>query len=66
MLVEEFLDSCLVQGYLLYSNGMILAISKSPCYQKDFHQVSAQEKIYSLEEDVGSRIPRWLYSAWPS
>ena len=41
MLVEEFLDSCLVLGYLLYANGMILAISKSPCYRKDFHQVSA-------------------------
>ena len=43
MLVEELLNGCLVLVYLFYANGMILAISKSPCYRKDFHQVSAQE-----------------------
>ena len=45
MLVEEFLDGCLVLGYLLYANGMILAISKSTLYRNDCHQVSAQEDI---------------------
>ena len=45
MLVEEFLDGCLLLGSLLYANWMILAISKSLCYRKDFHQVSAQEDI---------------------
>ena len=31
MLVEEFQDGCLVLGNLLYANGMIFAISESPC-----------------------------------
>ena len=31
MLVEEFKDGCLVLGDLWYANGVILAISESPC-----------------------------------
>ena len=31
ILVEEFQDGCLVIGNLWYANGMILAISESPC-----------------------------------
>ena len=31
MMVEEFRDGFLVLGYLWYANGMILAISESPC-----------------------------------
>ena len=31
MLVEEVQDGCLVLGNLSYANGMILAISESPC-----------------------------------
>ena len=33
-LVEEFQDGCLVIGNLWYTNGMMLAISESPCCQK--------------------------------
>ena len=31
MMVEEFQDGCFVLGNLWYANGMILAISESPC-----------------------------------
>ena len=31
MMVEEFQDVCLVLGNLWYANGMIVAISESPC-----------------------------------
>ena len=31
MMVEEFQDGCLVLGNGWYANGMIIAISESPC-----------------------------------
>ena len=65
MLVEEFQDSCIVHGYLWCVNGVILASSESQNCRKpsiDF----LIKRIYGLEEDVSWRIPRWLYSAWPS
>ena len=62
MLVEEFQDDCLVLGNLWYANGMILAISKSPCCTKPSIKFLLK-RIYGLEEDVGWRIPRWLFSA---
>ena len=34
MMFEEFQDSCKMLGNLLYANGMILAVSESPCCMK--------------------------------
>ena len=65
MLVEEFQDGCLVHGHLWCVNGMILDISEFPYCQKTFIKFLIK-RIYGLEEDVGWRIPRWLFSAWPS
>ena len=63
MLVEEFQDDCLVLGNLWYANRMILAISKSKiCCMKPSIKFLLK-RIYGLEEDVGLRIPRWLFSA---
>ena len=62
MLVEEFQDDCLVLGNLWYANGMILAISKPP-YCTKLSIKFLLKRIYGLEEDVGWRIPRWLFSA---
>ena len=63
MLVEEFQDDCLVLGNLWYTNGMILAISKSKiCCMKPSIKFLLK-RIYGLKEDVGLRIPRWLFSA---
>ena len=64
MLVGEFKDGCLVLGNLWYVNGMILAFSESPCSWKPSIKF-VLKKIYGLEEDVGWRISRWLFSAWP-
>ena len=65
MLVEEIQDGCYVHGHLWCVNGMILAISESPYCQK--HSINFLiKRIYGLEEDVGWRIPRWLFSAWTS
>ena len=52
MLVEEFQDGCLVLSNLWYANGMILAISVSPCCQKRPIKILLK-RIYSLIEDVG-------------
>ena len=62
MMVEEFRDGCLVLGYLWYANGMILAISESPCCGKPSTKFLLKI-IYGLEDDDGWRIPRWLFSA---
>ena len=51
MLVEEFQNGFLVQGNLLYANGMIKAISESPCCRKPFTKFLLK-RIYGLE-DVG-------------
>ena len=64
MLVGEFKDGCLVLGNLWCVNGMILAFSESPCCWKPSIKF-VLKKIYGLEEDVGWRISRWLFSAWP-
>ena len=52
MLVEEFEDGCLVLDNLWYANGMILAISESPCCQKP-PIMFLLKQIYGLEEYVG-------------
>ena len=48
MLAEEFQDGCLVLGNICYANGMIVAISESPCCQKFL-----LKKIHGLKDDVG-------------
>ena len=65
MVVEEFRDGCLVHGHLWWVSGVILAISESPICRKLFIKFLIKSK-YGLQEDVGWRIPRWLFSAWPS
>ena len=52
MLVEEFQDGCLVLSNIWYANGMILAISVSPCCQKPLIKILLK-RIYGLIEDVG-------------
>ena len=52
MLVEGFQDGCLVLSNLWYANGMILAISVSPCCQKPPIKILLK-RIYGLIEDVG-------------
>ena len=52
MLVEEFQDGCLVLGNLSYANGMILAVSESPCCMKPSIKFLLK-RIYGLEEDIG-------------
>ena len=46
-------------------DGVILAFSESP-YCKKPSIIFLIKSIYGLEEDVGWRFPRWLFSAWPS
>ena len=58
-------DGCLVNGHLWCVHGMIFAISESPYCCKPSMKFLFM-RIYGLEEDVGWRIPRWLFSAWPS
>ena len=64
IIFEEFQDDCLVLGHLWYVNGMILAISESPCCWKPSIKFLLK-RIYGLE-DVGWRIPRWLFRTRPS
>ena len=65
MLVEEFQDGCIVHDHLWYVNVVILAISKSPyCWKPSI--IFFFKRIYGLKEDVGWKIPKWLFSAWPS
>ena len=61
MMFEEFQDGCLVLGSFWYANGMILAASESPCCKKPSIKFLLK-RIYGLE-DVGWRIPKWLFSA---
>ena len=49
MLAEEINDGCLVQGNLWYANGMILAISESPCWGKPWTKFLLK-RIYGLED----------------
>ena len=49
-------------GNLWYTNGMILAISESPCCMKPSIKFLLKRKD-GLEEDIGWRIPKWLFSA---
>ena len=65
MLVEEIQDGCLVLGNLWYANGMIKAISESACCQKPPNEFLLK-RIYGLEENVGWRIPKWLFNAGSS
>ena len=46
-------------------DGVILAFSESPHCKKPSINFLIKS-IYGLEEDVGWRIPRCLFSAWPS
>ena len=64
MLVEEFQDGCLVHSHLWCENGVILAFSEPPYCRKPSINLLITS-IYGLEEDVGWRISRWLFSAWP-
>ena len=64
MMFEEFQDGCLVLGNLWYANGMILAIWVSLLLRPSTKILL--KRIYGLKEDVGWRIPRWLFSAWSS
>ena len=65
MLVEEFQDGCIVHSHLWCENGVIWAFSESPYCRKPSINFLIRS-IYGLEEDVGWRISRWLFSAWPS
>ena len=65
MLVEEFKDGCLVLGNLWYANEMIIAISEDHVAGR-FSIKFLLKSIYGLEEDVGWRIQRWLFSAGQS
>ena len=49
MLVEEFQDGCLVHGHLWCVNGMLLAISESPCCRKPSIKFLLK-RIYGLED----------------
>ena len=51
MLAEEFQDGCLVLGNIYYANGMIVAISESPCCQKPPIKFLLK-KIHGLKDDV--------------
>ena len=55
-------NGCLVLGNLWYANGMIIPISESP-YCRKLSIKFLLKRIYGLEEDVGWRIPGWLFSA---
>ena len=47
-------------------NGVILAISESPYFRKPSINFLIK-RIYGLKKMlVEERIPRWLFSAWPS
>ena len=64
MLVEKFQDGCIVHGHFWCVNGVIIVISESPyCWKPSINLIF--KRIYGLEEDVGWKIPRWLFSAWP-
>ena len=41
---------------------MILATSESPCCMKPYTKLLLK-RIYGVEDDVGCRIPKWLFSA---
>ena len=62
MMFEEFQEGCLVLGNFWYANGMISATSESSCCRKPSIKFLLKV-IYCLEEDVGWRIRRWLFSA---
>ena len=64
MMFEEFQDGSLVLCIIWYVNGMILATSESQCCREPSTKFLLK-RIYGLE-DVGGRIPRWLFSAWQS
>ena len=65
ILVEEFQDWCLGQGHLWFVNGVILAILS--LHNAGSLNIKFLLKLtYGLEEDVGWKIHRWLFSAWPS
>ena len=65
MVVEKFKYGYLVHGHHWWVKGVILAISESPFCRKLFIKFLIKRK-YGLKEDVGWRIPRWLFSAWSS
>ena len=52
ILVKEFQNGCLVLGNFSYANGMIQAISESPCCRKPSIKFWL-EGIDGLKEDVG-------------
>ena len=63
-------DCGISQSYSLTIFGMqmgwfLLFLIKSPCWQKPLIKFLLK-RIYGLEEDVGWRIPRWLFYAGPS
>ena len=65
MVDEEFKDGWIVHGHLWCVNGVIFAILESPyCWNPSIKFLI--KRIYGLEEDVGWRIRRWLFTAWPS
>ena len=64
MVDEEFKGSWIVHGHLWCVNGVIFAISESP-YSWNPSIKFLIKRIYGLE-DVGWRIRRWLFTAWPS
>ena len=51
MLFEEFQNSCLMLGNLLYANGMILAIFESSCCWKPSIKFLLK-RVYGLEKDI--------------
>ena len=65
MMFEEFQDGCKVHGNLRYEIGIVSAISESPCCRKPFITFLFK-RMYGLEDYVDGRIPRLLFSAWPS
>ena len=65
ILVEEFQDGCLVYGHIWWMIWVMLAISVSPFSCKPFIKCRLK-RIYGLEEEVGWRIPKWLFGSWPS
>ena len=51
MMFKDFQDGWLVPGSVRYANGIILAISVSPCCRKPSIKFLLK-RIYGLEEDV--------------
>ena len=61
IMFEEFQDGCSMMDPLWHLNGMISAVADPLCCMKPSIMFLIK-RIYGLEEDIGWRIPKWLFS----